>query len=559
LSSLHRANLANNLSYYLHPPESLYTQPIILLPAAQVQQLLNEISSAFKIDVKLPLAPFTMSFFDDRTPQPILLGRTKSRDRYNELASNIPSARQGHGECPKSASDQTRRAFEDYRSKIQDARAAGKKGKTTKKEQKAKARLVAVGEAHSGLRRIQRYFGLRPKSAGSIAPDPSLSWEEQQKWAEEQAQKTGAVLLSLNSAEPAPYALEKEVIFICFDVEANEHAHHLIMEVGVSTLDTRDIENIAPGPGGENWIKQIRSRHFRIQEHKHMRNKTFVSGNPDGFEFGQSEFVSLKSGEAVSAVDDCFLHPFSDGFQHDGSRDFKRSNHRESSGPANRRIILLGHDVQTDIDYLSKMGSKIFTASLAAYPPVAAHPVMNSIEEALDIAILYKALKNEDQPRSLGSVMTDLGRDPWGLHNGGNDARYTMECLVGLAIKARLEDDIKTKKAAEEKARLEAELDATNAAWAANTNIDPAPQLYNSTNTAEENAAIDAKFLDPEQTPASVRDAPAPGKGRHYGSDNELEDDSAGEDGWFGNLVQAADEKLKLSGGDDDDDSDFEM
>lgn len=538
-------------------------QPILLLPATQVQQLLNVISSAFKIDVKLPLAPFTMTFFDDKTPQPTHLGRTKSRDNYNDLTNAIPLAREGHGECPKNASDQTERAFEDFRSKIQDASAAGKKGKTVKQEEKAKARLLTVGEAHAGLRRTQRYFGLRPKSQGSIALDQSLLWECQQTWAAEQARKTGAELAPLNVAKPAPHPLEKQVVFICFDVEANEHAHHLITEIGVSTLDTRDIENIAPGAGGENWIKQIRSRHFRIKEHRHIRNKTFVSGNPDGFEFGESEFVSLKTGEALSAVDNCFLFPFSDGFQHDGSRNSKRPDRPEPLGPPDRRIVLLGHDVQTDIDYLSKMGSKIFTSSIAAHPPVAAHPVFNSIEEVLDIAVLYKALKNEENPRSLGSVMADLERDAWSLHNGGNDARYTMECLVGLAIKARVEDDAKTKNEADEKARLEKEIEATNAAWVTvgvDTSINPAPRLYNETNTAEEKAVINAKFLDPAQTPASLRDALPPGKGRHYGSDNERDDDSDGEDGWFSNIVQAADEKLKLSGGnDDDEESDFEM
>jgi hypothetical protein len=562
LLPLNYANATNNDSYYLQPPESLHSQPLILLPAKQVQHFLNEISSAFKINVKLPLAPFTMNFFDDKTPQPVLLGKTKSRDEYNNLSATIPSAKKGHGECPKTASDQTQRAFDDFRSKILDAGAANKKGKTKKQEQKAKQKLVAFAEGISGLRRTQRYFGLRPNSHGSVAPDESLSWEDQQKWSAEQEQKTGVLLAPLDITKPSPHTLEKEVVFICFDVEANEHAQHLITEIGVSTLDTTDIEKIPPGPGGENWIKQIRSRHFRIKEHKHMRNKTFVSGNPEGFEFGESEFVSLKTGEAVSAVDSCFLFPFSDGFQHDGSRNFKRLEHPEIVGPPNRRIVLLGHDVQTDINYLSKLGSKIFTSSVGTYPPVAAHPALGSIEEALDIAVLYKVLKKEENPRSLGSVMAELDRDAWSLHNGGNDARYTMECLVGLAIKARLEDDVKHKEEAGEKARLAKEVEATNAAWVAcdaNTAINPAPQPYTTTNTADETAAINAKFLDPAQTPGSAMNSLPPGKGRHYGSDNELEDDSGGDEEWLGNLVLATDEKLKLNGGDEDDDSDWEM
>ena len=548
------ANAANHTSYYIQPPDSLCSQPVILLPVETVQQLLKEISSAFKVDVPLPPAPFTMSFFDDKTPQPVFLGRSKSRDEYNELITTVPAAGEGHGECPKNASAQEKRAFKDFHSKFLDARAANKKGKTRKQEQKAKEKLVTVREGRSGLRRTQRYFGLRPGSEETAMPDESLSWEEQQKWwAVEKAQKACPVLDPFDVTKPSPHSFENEVVFIAFDVEANEHAHHLITEIGVSTLDTKDILNLPPGPGGENWIKQIRSRHFRIEEHKHMRNKTYVFGNPDGFEFGESEFVSLKTGEAVTAVDNCFMFPFSAGFQHDGTRNFKRAQHLEPVGPAERRIVLIGHDVQTDVDYLSKMGSKIFTPSLAKYPPVAAHPVMNSIQEALDVAVLYKILKNEANPRSLGSVMADLGRDAWSLHNGGNDARYTMECLIGLAIKSRLEDDVKAQAEAEPKPRLAAEAEAATAAWVASDAV-PNSKTSGEIDNAEEQAAANAKFLDPAQTPGSAISALPAGKGRHYGSDNELEDDSGMEEEWSSHLARVANGE-----NDDDDESEWEM
>lgn len=551
--------------YYIQPPERMYAQPIFLLSVTQVQKLLNEISSAFEIDVKLPPAPFTMSFFDDKTPQPMLLGRTKSREDYNELCTTVPTAEEGHGECPKTASNQDRRAFEDFRSKFLDARAVNKKGKTNKQEKKAKEKLVAFREGSSSLRRSQRYFGLRPRPNETVAPEESLSWEYQ-KWVAEESQGASVVLAPLDITKPAPYPCEKEVVFICFDVEANEHAHHQITEIGVSTLDTKDIMNIPAGPSGKDWIKQIRSRHFRIKEHKHLRNKTFVSGNPDGFKFGESEFVSLRTGEAVSEVDRCFIYPFSGGFQHDGTRGFKLHGHSETVGEADRRIVLLGHDVQTDIDYLSKMGSKIFTSSLGKYPPIAAHPVLSSIEEALDIANLYKVLKKEENTRSLGSIMADLGRDAWDLHNGGNDARYTMECLIGLAIKARLEDDAKIKKEAEENIRLAKEVEAANAAWAARdpiplpSNSTPAPAICANIDSVGEADAFRAKFLDPAQTPGSAISNLPPGKGRHYGSDNDLDEVSDDDNEWFDHLVNAADEKLKLEGEEDDDsESDFEM
>ncbi len=449
------------------------------------------------------------------------------------------------------------------------ARTANKKGKTSKQEKKTKERFVALREGSSGLRRTQRYFGLRPEKEEIVAPSPSLSWEEQQNWEAEQDAKSGAPRAPLDVAELAPHPFEKNVVFVCVDVEANEHAHHQITEIGISTLDIHDIRGMPPGPGGENWIKQIRSRHFRIKERSHIRNKTFVHGNPDRFEFGDSEFVALR--DAADAVDQCFTFPFSQGFQHDGTNRIGLVEPPSLQGSMDRRVVLCGHDVHTDIDYLSNLGSRIFKSSQSSDPSAAKHPILETIEEALDIAILYKVLKEEEQTRSLGSVMADLGRDAWGLHNGGNDARYTMECLIGLAIKARLQDDEKAKKQAEEKARVAKEVEKANKAWTAqgaNPRASSKPRLFANTDSAEEAAALNAKFLDPAMTPATALGSAGPGRGRHYGSDDDLDeisDDDAepagkgANDAWFDNLVKAADQKLNLGAAEDDEDSEFEM
>jgi len=119
-------------------------------------------------------------------------------------------------------------------------------------------------------------------------------------------------------------------------------------------------------------------------------------------------------------------------------------------GPKNRQILMLGHDIQGDLEYLKSLGSKIFTASRGTYP-IAAMEMMGtgeghaqtlaSIIEALDTAPLYRVLKQETQNRSLGSILKDLGLPCYALHNGGNDARYTLEALIAMVVKARLEDD----------------------------------------------------------------------------------------------------------------------
>jgi hypothetical protein len=559
-----------------------------------VQQFLDEISSAFKIDVKLPPAPFVISFFDDKTPRPVLLDTTRSRDEYNEVINSIPPTPKGHGECPAMAPTKDKRAFADFKAKCEGAHTAHKKGKSNQQGKKSALKLIEQRESAAGLRRLQCYVGFSPTWPKCNPPDPSLTLDAQQQceaYQAEQIQTRGIYHKLLDVNQKAQFPDYKSVVFIAFDVESNEHAHHLITEVGVSTLDVFDIRMIPPGPGGSEWMKQIRSRHFRIKEHAHHRNKTFVQGKPDGFRFGESEFVALK--DAAAKVDQCFMFPFSQNYQHDGERgehNLPEGERRDWRGPADRNIVLVGHDIDQDIEYLNKLGSKIFAPNSNVYPVTGGAKIWDAICEAFDVATLYKTLKKETQTRSLGSVMADLGRDAWDLHNGGNDARYTMEALIALAVKARHEDDEKHIKEYREKRRIAKQVKEMTRAWAErdtdqlDSSNNPSKlsdaldgsseELFRNTYCVEEAEALNAKFLDPARTPAISAKAPAPG--RHYGSDDgldEIEEDAEEEPAgkaetksggneydWFNSLVQAADEKLKLEQGDDDDDeSEFEM
>lgn len=84
----------------------------------------------------------------------------------------------------------------------------------------------------------------------------------------------------------APYDQESEVVFVCIDIEANERNSSQITEIGIATLDTRDVMSVAPGERGINWMNKIRARHIRIDEYKHIVNTEFISGCPGRFEFG---------------------------------------------------------------------------------------------------------------------------------------------------------------------------------------------------------------------------------------------------------------------------------
>jgi len=208
------------------------------------------------------------------------------------------------------------------------------------------------------------------------------------------------------------------VVFVCVDVESYERAHHKITEIGVATLDTRDLSGVAPGPHGEAWRAKIRARHFRIQEHAHLVNSQFVSGCPDRFDFGQSSWVRLK--EAPAMVADCFRPPFA--AHPDQEYDGKYSNTSNTAGPGEQRnLIFLGHDTLSDVKYLQQLGFDPLT--------------LPNLLEAQDTATMYRVWRREQQPTKLGNILYDFDIPGFNLHNAGNDAVFTVQAMLGICVR----------------------------------------------------------------------------------------------------------------------------
>ena len=391
---------------------------------------------------------------------------------------------------------------------MERASAEQKKKGATAKRVKAKNRLAAHVNSCEALKRGQRYLGLRPldRKGGLPLPDSSLSWEEKQSFEREQKIKYGHILQFLDVEKPAPYTFDRDVIFLSVDVESYERNHDLITEIGISTLDTADIKTAVPGHGGFNWMERIRSRHFRISNHAHLRNTTFCAGNPEKFLFGRSEFVSMN--EIGRVVDSCFEPPYSADFMHDGGfrpqddknalektivdhlqclsfqvqkpgdgmpptfqcKDESVNGHRHTDAkqdllnkaaissksspelqeeakvqenPKHRNIILVGHDLDGDLRYLSMVQSKMFHQSSEALTLQSLDSEYTPILESLDTANLYQVWKREANITSLAKVIYGVERTGWELHNAGNDARYTLEALIGILLGARVEDGSK--------------------------------------------------------------------------------------------------------------------
>ncbi|KAF2101219.1 hypothetical protein NA57DRAFT_18202, partial [Rhizodiscina lignyota] len=353
--------------FYVYHPES--DQLVALIPDYQFQDLLDEINKAFP---KLGLYitgwqrehGLVTRFPPYRDTRPRYLGRSTSKDEYTNLTDNAPDASfRPAGEKPTPIADaDTMEAFQDM---VEACTELNKNKGKGSKEKKEMDRMMESKSSAEQVKRAQAHVGLGPKE------------------------------------EHIP--IEQRPVFICFDVEAYERDHKVILEVGIATLDASELADVQPSGRGENWWEHIHARHFRIAEHMHHVNTEFVQGCPERFEFGQTEVVPLA--EISSSISSIF------------------------NKSADRKIVLVGHNIQGDIKYLAELGINPLDI------PQATEDSPRGLLEVLDTSLLYKSHTGADNPTGLGNMMYELGLDAWQPHNGGNDAVYTMRSMLAICLK----------------------------------------------------------------------------------------------------------------------------
>ncbi|KAI5804493.1 hypothetical protein EDC01DRAFT_597750, partial [Geopyxis carbonaria] len=224
-----------------------------------------------------------------------------------------------------------------------------------------------------------------------------------------------------DAVDPSPVIQDRELpMLIAIDVEAWERDRNKVTEIGISILDTAlipplcDLPNLTihdidmelyhddlskrPRTRADTIVDLIQRRHIRILEHKNLRNGMYVSDAADKFDFGTSEWLSLRDVPAM--LGEVF-------------RNFDANGNK-------RKVMLVGHDVKQDLEYLRITGYDVWNIKDL---------------EVLDTATMNKAIAQEYDPRSLSKVLMDLGVIFWNLHNAGNDAAYTLEAFVRLAEK----------------------------------------------------------------------------------------------------------------------------
>ncbi|DAA76489.1 TPA_exp: Uncharacterized protein A8136_0803 [Trichophyton benhamiae CBS 112371] len=514
--------------YYVRVPKHILCVPLLFTPISQAQALIDEINAEFGSDISLPFeeeAGLIVPFTPDGTPQPEYMGTSTNNDIRGQLQNRANAwCHQNPIEWPEEGNE----PYARFRRRIKivcDVKY--NKHRATVGDHKY---VKKVRRWHRQLKRTQCYLGLRPRIARrasretQIADDatstpatPAVEKQEQQKQ-QQQGQTNGTatvpigtVLDPLDVESPAPFAFADEPIFICIDLESNERNHSQVTEVGVSTLDTLDLVGVPPGEGGRNWRSKIRSRHFRVAEYKHFRNKKFVHGCPDDFVFGNSEFV--RRAYLAQVVDACCKPPYSGHIAFsqqpkDGSQERKRQSQsrrsrgrcgnqsqspeggvrlppepsyspkKSSNSPRNRgrsrrrkqwspppgtepsssrspgqqeqrhpartpsptipeykmrprKLILIGHGLTGDIKNLCNVGCEFFDIETYSGEDFS---TLSKFYDVADTANLHRVLKREYDPPGLKDILKDLDIMPWHLHNAGNDARYTLEGLVGIAV-----------------------------------------------------------------------------------------------------------------------------
>ncbi|KAF5834706.1 hypothetical protein DUNSADRAFT_8531 [Dunaliella salina] len=169
---------------------------------------------------------------------------------------------------------------------------------------------------------------------------------------------------------------EGHVVLLSIDLEWYERSTELLLEIGWTLWDSAS--------------RRCTSKHWIVSEGLGYANGRYVPNMRDAFKFGTSQVGKLADGVG-SLQADIDAHP---------------------------GLILVGHDMTQDMQMLAKWGIQVPEGT-----------------QVLDTSKLAWA-RVGDPTRQAMSLRTLLAwlqvPDVSGLHNGGNDARFTMEVLLKL-------------------------------------------------------------------------------------------------------------------------------
>ncbi|KAI7157942.1 hypothetical protein KC349_g5223 [Hortaea werneckii] len=217
----------------------------------------------------------------------------------------------------------------------------------------------------------------------------------------------------------------KDPIFVCIDCEAFEHNQSKITEIGVAVLDIRETSHLNSSSPLSAWFEKIKYAHYRPVEYARLRNKTFIQGCPEQFNFGPSTWVKLTDMRRI------LCNIFADPTQLEQAADFSTPTTTTTSPDQSqtdpRNIIFVAHGAGNDTTYLRHL-----SFDLSQQPHSTAAAAGSRIAQTLDTQKLSGSTKKH--PLSLHRLCLCLHLQPKNLHNAGNDAGYTLQALIALAV-----------------------------------------------------------------------------------------------------------------------------
>ncbi|KAF3910338.1 hypothetical protein ABW21_db0208828 [Orbilia brochopaga] len=244
-------------------------------------------------------------------------------------------------------------------------------------------------------------------------PVPINRQSKQAKNARSEKKKQAQLQNRLNMLKSAAEIVggKQDYAFVSVDIESWEKNHDIITELGLS-LYIPATEDEAPDETGHG----ITSDHIIVTEHRFFKNGDYVADASGNFEFGTSKYVAVKE---LRAAVTSFMEAARTS-QRDICKDLETSKSctLEIIASGQRQLVLVGHDVNADIEYLRKLG---YDSELAQFTII------------FDTMEMWKGMADTPNGISLSKLCNELGIVAWNLHNAGNDARYTLNAFLAMA------------------------------------------------------------------------------------------------------------------------------
>ncbi|KAH6610758.1 atp-dependent dna helicase 2 subunit 2 [Trichoderma cornu-damae] len=350
-------------SFYLHNPEKPSEKPRLLVPTVQLESFLVGINSELGTSLCIPGGinqdRFCMRFGQGGAPRPRYLKRCRDQKVLN--VESFPDFQQADWESFKASNNAIQQDWMNKWHMMVPRPFSRDKKKDAGKRAAARKRL----DRERMLCETQEYLCLQGNGN------------------------------------------QRDVVFLCMDVEAIEMPPNPISEIGIAILDVKDLDGVQPGPGGQNWWQFIKAHHLRTKEYSGLVNHRFVHGCPSLFDFGVSTFPEeCELPEAIESV----LAPYTE---------------------EKRQLVFVAHDARQDIKYLSSVGFEVLA--------------IRGLVEQLDTKEIHQAWRESEQGKSLQHVLNELLIRSKHLHNAGNDAVFTLRALIGMAIEEIREKEAKAK------------------------------------------------------------------------------------------------------------------